>query len=257
MRYLVLFFALACASLSGCGSRNLDTSYAGKARYTYEQGLEAYEDGDYLEAVKRFTQVKNKHAYSKYAALAELRIADSFYAQDKFIEAIDAYRMFMQGRPNHREVPYAMWRIGEANYSQVPSDFILFPPVHEKDQAATKDALRAFQRYLKRFPKHEKSALAKERLLACRGALADHEMYVARYYLGQRRPVSARGRLEGVVRDYDDVPSRWLAAAWLLVGVYVDLEMPAKAVETARLIVTSHPRSDEAEEARVFIAAAR
>ncbi len=107
--------------------------------------------------------------------------------------------MFMQGRPNHREVPYAMWRIGEANYEQIPSDFVLFPPAHEKDQAATKDALRAYERYARRFPKHDKIKSAQKRISECRGALADHEMYVARFYLRQDRPVSARGRLEGLV----------------------------------------------------------
>ncbi len=248
MRSLIL-----AAFLCACAGTPAPTGYSNTARHRYQLGLEALQDGDHLEAVKHLTYVKNKFAYSKYAALAELRIADSYFEQEKFIEAIDSYRLFMQGRPNHREVPFAMIRIAHANFEQRPSNFFLFPPSHEKDQAATRDALTAYRRYLQRFAEGEHAAVAKERVARCRGALADHELYVARFYLNDERPVSARGRLEGLVSGFSDAPEQWAEGAWLLVRVYADLGDKAKATETARTLIAKSPAHDRADDARAWL----
>lgn len=250
-RFAVLALLTALAGpLVGCREQPTDRSYQGTALYRYERGMEAFESGNYLEAVQAFTVVKNRFAYSQYAALAELRIADSFFEQAKYIEAIDGYRTFVQRRPNHAEVPYALFRVGESQFKQRPSDFVLFPPVYEKDLGTTKDALRAYQNFINRFPEDERVEKARAQVLACRETLADYELYVARFYLGQERPKSARGRLEVLLTDFEDVVDRWRDGARLLIDVYRDLEEPEKAKQVARTLIQKQPTSDEAEEAR-------
>lgn len=253
MRRFAVIVSLLC--LTACGAGPADRSYAGTARYRYEQGVEALADDDFIEALKHFTFVKNKFAYSKYAALAELGMANTYFAENKYLLAVDGYRTFIQGRPNHRQVPVAMWRIGESYFAQRPSGFFLFPPPYEKDMAATKDALRALTQYVERFPNHEKVKQAKARIAECRRALASFEMYVARFYLRQERPVSARGRLEVLVKDFRDVADLWASAAYRLIEVYLDLKKPVEAVQTAKLLIELQPKSDEADEARAFLRA--
>lgn len=256
MRTGLVLLAVVTAGLitPGCPDESSDQTYSGSARRNYLQGMEAFEDEDYLEAVRLFTFVKNKYTYSKYAALAELRIADAYFEQDKYAEAIDAYRIFTQSRPNHREVPYAMWRIGQSHYEQIPGDFFIFPPSHEKDQAATKDAVRTLQTYVSRFPDHKNVREAKLHIEKCRQMLADHELYVARFYVRDERPQSARGRLELVVRDYEDLPDRWSQAALLLARVYKQLGMADEARAMATRVVSAHPERPEADDARDFMA---
>lgn len=254
-RMRTLIPTLAICVLTACGGAPVDKSYQGTARYRYQQGVEALEDDDFIESIKHFTFVKNRFSLSMYAALAELGIANTYFAEGKHLQAVDAYRTFIQGRPNHREVPFAMWRIGEAYYEQRPSDFFIFPPPHEKDQAATRDALRALETYVERFPKHEKVKQARQKIGACRRELASFEMYVAKFYLGQGRPRSAMGRLEVLVADFRDVADMWADAAYRLIEVYLDLKEPVKAVATAKLLIEQQPKSDEADEARAFLRA--
>ncbi len=242
--------ALLTAPLVGCTKQPTDRSYQGTARFRYEQGMEAFEGGNYLEAVQQFTVVKNRFAYSQYAALSELRIADSYYEQAKYIESIDAYRTFVQRRPNHGEVPYALFRVAESYFQQRPSDFFLFPPPHEKDLGTTKDALRAYQAYLGRFPSDERVEKAREKVLDCRRTLADYELFVARFYLQQERPVSARGRLEVIFSDFEDVTDRWTDGTRLLIDVYRDLDEEPKARQVAIALIEKQPASAEADEAR-------
>jgi outer membrane protein assembly factor BamD len=248
----------------GCGSAPVEANYADSARAAYDEAMEYFEDEDFLEAVKRLTTVKNKYAYSKYAALAELRIADAYYEQEKWVEAIDAYRTFAQSRPNHGDVPYALWRVGRSYFEQIPSDFFILPPVHERDPAATKDALRALGTFVDRYPDHEQTPDARERILSCRRLLADQELYVARFYMRQDRPVSARGRLEIIVAQYADLPDRWSEAALRLVRVYMEIaatapaaevdELNAKARQMAMRLIQDQPAATESEEARDLLA---
>jgi outer membrane protein assembly factor BamD len=247
---LLLLLPLLAPGLTACTQANTDRTYTGTARYRYERGLEALADGNHLDAIQQFTLVKNRFAYSRYAALAELRTADTYFDQAKHIEAIDAYRTFVQRRPNHPEVPYALYRIGESHFQQRPSDFILFPPTYEKDLGTTKDALRAFETYLQRFPQHDKVPAARERVLEARRTLADYELYVARFYLHDERPASARGRLEVVVRDFEDVADRWRDGARLLIEVLQGLGEDEQARQIAVSLIEKQPASDEADEAR-------
>ena len=246
---LTLLPIIALIASAGCRPA-VDRSYAQTAQYRYERGMEALESGDYLEAVKDFNQVKNKFSYSKFAALAELRVADAYFEQDKQVLAIDAYEAFVQRRPNHAQVPYAMWRIGEAYFKQLPSDFFLLPPPHEKDQGSTRDAIRAIQRFVDRFPDDEHVSQAKARILRCRQSLADHELYVAGFYLKQDRPQSAVGRLETVQRDFADVPDRWRQGCLLLTEAYARLDRPEDAKSAAAALAQKYPESDEAARAR-------
>lgn len=241
---------LAAGPLVGCTKQPTDRSYQGTARFRYEEGVDAFESGNYLEAIQQFTVVKNRFAYSQFAALAELRIADSYFEQAKYIESIDAYRTFVQRRPNHPEVPYALFRVAESYFQQRPSDFFLFPPPFEKDLGTTKDALRAYQAYLTRFPSDERVEKAREMVLECRRTLADYELFVARFYLDQARPVSARGRLEVVFSDFEDVADRWTDGSRLLVDVYRELEDEEKARQVAIALVEKQPASAEADEVR-------
>ena len=240
-------------SAPACHHKRADETYADSAKSAFDEAMEVFDDEDYPEAIKRLTTVKNKYAYSKFAALAELRIADAYYEQDKWIEAIDAYRTFAQSRPNHGDVPYALWRMGRAYYEQIPSDFFILPPVHERDPAASKDALRALEQYVERFPADDHAADARERIVRCRETLADSELYVAHFYLRDDRPVSARGRLERVVAEYADLPDRWSEGALLLAKVYETLGLTAEARQTATRLAETQPSRPEADAARELL----
>ncbi|MEE2757642.1 MAG: outer membrane protein assembly factor BamD [Myxococcota bacterium] len=211
------------SSITACGGGPKPSTYADHARYAYEQGLEALNDANYLEATEFFSSVKTKYPYSQYAALAEVRIGDTYFEQDQFVEAVGAYRTFIRRRPNHAEVGYAMWRIGESFFEQRPSEFFLLPPGYERDRSTTKDAVRAYRAFLLKFPKHKSALAASKKLKTCRENLADFELYVAGFYLRNERIRSAMGRLEDVVLNFDDVPSRWRKASLLLLDAYLTL----------------------------------
>jgi len=207
--------AATLTTLSCAGANLLVRAAPKNAKELYEQSMEDLDDGFYPEALKGFAELKTKYPYTKYAALADVRGADTHFQRGKHLEAVDAYRNFLKFHPNHDQAAYAMLQIGEAYYEQIPGDWFFLPPAAEKDQANTRLAISAYRDSLARFPKHDLTTKARGRLRECRTKLADHELYVANFYLGRDRFEAAAARAEGLLAAYPglghDEEALWIA----------------------------------------------
>ncbi len=206
--FFLLLAPLSCATTGGRAAvKTVDDMYA--------QAVTDLKDGLYPEALDAFETIKARFPYSKYAALSDLRIADVHFERQAYVEAVDAYRNFLKYHPTHSEAPYAMFRIADAYQQQIPGDFFFLPPSAEKDQAQTKLAISAFRDMLARYPTSEYAEKAQDKLNQCRKKLADHEMYVARFYFKREKWMASAVRAEGVLRDYNglglDPEALWIA----------------------------------------------
>src|SRR6266576_3370717 len=170
---LLVGFTVVTALLAvgaGCGGKASSGSvdYSVSAQKNYEKGLKELERQDWVAASKYFGFIKSRFPYSKYAVLAELRLADAEFGAEQYLEAIDSYRLFIKFHPTHEMVAkgYASFKIGESYYKQLPSDFWLFPPGYEKDQSATEDAQNELKAFLDKYPSSQYRDNAKEIIIA-------------------------------------------------------------------------------------------
>ncbi|MCG6944516.1 MAG: outer membrane protein assembly factor BamD [Deltaproteobacteria bacterium] len=162
-----------------------------------EKGMEYFDDEDYHDALKAFTTLKERYPYSRYAILAELKVADAHFYREEYPEAIAAYADFIQLHPTNDAIPYVLYQIGECYYKQLLSE--------DRDQTPTRQAISAFQRLLKEHPSSTYANTAKERIENCRKLLARHELYVANFYFKSKYYEAALGRFEGLLAGYKDV----------------------------------------------------
>jgi|GEM_PF-633497 len=199
---------LCCAAMglgalaSGCGAAAPTLSYGENARRDYDRAMDAFADGDCLTAEPLFQHVVREYGYSRYAALAELRVADCELSQQHYTEAIRRYRSFVRARPTHVHIDYANFQIAVCYYRQIPTDVFLTPPREERDQNPTRSALRVVRRFLRDYTEsvHVEEAHTIER--ECLALLAHHELYVAGFYLTRDRPLATVGRLEHMLAEY-------------------------------------------------------
>lgn len=245
---LVALSALQCAS-----ARILIRPTPTTAQELYDQSMEDLEDGLYPEALKGFSELKSKYPYTKFAALADLRTADTHLRRGKHIEAVDAYRNFLKFHPNHEEAPYAMLQIGEAYFSQIPEDWFFMPPSAEKEQANVKLALTGFQDMVARYPQSKAAETARERIKDCQRKLAEHELYVADFYFSREVFRAAAGRAETILNTYSnlgyDEQALWIAG-W---SRYQTGELE-KAVEHLQRLRAEFPKSGKASAAGDILA---
>ena len=193
----LLFFLLFIGGLTGCGGCLFGEKETETAEDLAEKGMEYFDDEDYFDALKAFTTLKERYPYSRYAILAELKVADAHFHRREYAEAIAAYADFLQLHPKNDAIPYVMYQIGECYYKQLLSE--------DRDQTPTRRAISAFQRLLKEHPNSTYANTAKERIQDCRKLLAQHELYVATFYFKSELYEAALGRFEGLLASYKDV----------------------------------------------------
>lgn len=210
-KFLLLISLAVLAGLSACTGletnlQDTEVSYESTARRNFESGEKAFTDERYNEAIKFFEHVKNQFPYSKYAVLAELRIADAHFEREKWLEAADTYRLFVRFHPRHEQVSHAIWRIAVSYNEEMKKGFFLLPASHETDLSATEDAIRAFDDYLRRYPAGEHHEEARELRTQARTRLAEHDMYAAGFYLQREKWQGALWRYEHVAAAFADTP---------------------------------------------------
>src|SRR5688572_8020391 len=183
----LLCLAFTTVAATGCEKPEARTalSYTADAKRAYDEAMAEFKAHNWIESQALFREVKRKYHYSKYAKLAELRIADADFEQEKFAEAIRGYRQFVHDhRSDPEEVGYARSRIAEAQYKQISESFLL-PTADERDQAVILDAFKELKGYVHDYPNAKESAKIKELLAEVTARLMRHELYVARFYLAR------------------------------------------------------------------------
>jgi outer membrane protein assembly factor BamD len=208
-RRIVAAVALAAVTaLGGCdfdifgsGASRATLTYTEDARAAYNEAMQSFRGRDWEDARALFTEVKRLFAFSRYARLAELRLADIDFEQEKYTDAIAGYREFVQNHRNDDDVEYAKYRLVKALYLDI-DDTILLPPQEERDQATALEAYRELKSFLREFPRSRYRIDARYMLEVVTGRLVRHELYVARYYLGVDRFEAAVARCDYAVKNY-------------------------------------------------------
>lgn len=195
---------LALAALVGCasGPELSATSYGDNARLAYVQALEQFYDDDCFEAEPMLRNVRREFPYSRFAALADLRVADCAMKEGRYAEAIEGYNQFVRYRPSHPEIPYARFMAAVANFQQIPSEWLLSPPAYERDQHYAHESLRLLRRFILDFPGDPLVPRAQRMAEDAVRLLAAHELYVASFYLDREHPRAAAGRLNTLLRSF-------------------------------------------------------
>ncbi len=248
--------ALGCVSLSGCGSSQAEPvtaqRYQENARRAYREALRELKDHDYEDAQAQFEAVKRDYAYTRYARLAELRLADVAFEQETYPEAVTAYRTFVHEHPHDPEVSYARFRICDALFQQT-GNTIMLPPEEERDLAVLHDAFNDMQSFVQELPNHQKIPEVSYMLEVVTGVLARHELYVARFYLGRGEFQAAAARCRYSLDNYPD--SGLQPEALVLLGeTYLKMKRHDEARQAFTKVLDEYPASAFAEVSKNFLA---
>ena len=235
--------ALAASLVLGaCAKKAPAVKYDSQAEQEYVAGVTALDNRDFPDAQKILERVRTKYPYSKYGALAELRLADLRYEQGKFIEAADAYQGFVKIHPSSPQVDYAAYRAAMSRWADAPTEFFLFPPVHERDLAQISKAADGLAFFVEKFPDSRYAPDAREKLARARDILADLDWYVFEFYKQREKWQGAAFRLERLMKDFPG-SGREPEALWQLADMYVRLSERFKAQKTLQTLIVKYPTS--------------
>jgi outer membrane protein assembly factor BamD len=250
----VAVLTLALVSTGCAGSERPAESplhYTENAKRAYEQALTEYFDRDWEDAVPLFEDVKRRYAYSRYARLAQLRIADASYEQENYPEAVTAYRGFVHDYPNDPEIVYARYKITKSLFNQ-RTDTLLLPPLEERDLVTVDEAYQAIRAFIQDYPAYKKRPELDYMYEVVAGLLARHDLYVARFYLREDNFKAAVARVEHALKS---IPSSGLEpeALVLLGETYLKMHEHQHARDAFARVLREYPDSAFVVPARAFL----
>jgi len=246
------FFALASEACAPAAKpAKTAEQYQEEARVAYDHAVEAYLDEDWEVAVRELSDIRRNFSYTRYARLAELRLADASFRQEKYAEATAAYRSFTRDYPSDPDVPYARYRIVRAQFLQSDSS-VFQPPLEERDLAAVRGAYTSLLSFLIDYPDYQRRVELDYMLQVVTGVLVRHELYVARFYLKRDEYAPAIERVSYALSHYNG--SGLEAEAVTLMGeTYLKMRDRAKASAAFQRVLNDYPDSPFAVPATEFL----
>ncbi len=207
---ILLFLIILTAACSG--SRPTPEQNAEKLFQSAERLLER---GLWEDAVTAWEQVRDAYYTPELSMLAELKIAETYYLAERYPEAATSYSEFLRRYPNDFRSSAVSFRLGQSYYRQILS--------RDRDQTNTRNALNTFEDFLRKYPNDPNATQAEQFALRARTRLADHEVYVGRFYLQRKQYQPAIQRLESILTQFPDYYYRdeaffFLGRAYLAAG---------------------------------------
>ncbi len=191
--------------MTGCAW--LESEEEKTAEELIQDGVADFKDGNYQDAIESFERLRDWYPFSKYAILAELKIADAYYNNESYEDAILAYEEFEQLHPRNEAVPYVIYRTGRSYFNQI--DTI------DRDQSNAVHALETYRRLVQQYPDDAYAAMAGSDMVSCYKSLSGHEFYVGIFYYKNMKYKAAKKRFEAVIENYPDVGYHYEALTYL------------------------------------------
>ena len=162
----------------------------------YEEGQKALAKEHYKETIEKFEKLIDWYPFDARVTEVELKIADAYFALEKYKLAVFEYEEFEKMHPANKKIPYVIFKTGLCHFNQI--DTI------DRDPSHAKKALKTFNKYLELYPNAKEKEKVDKKRTKCRENIAGHEMYVGKFYFKSKHYKSALSRFKGVLKNYSD-----------------------------------------------------
>ncbi len=251
-----LGLALTLVTGFGCSKKTADFEDVKPADELYAEGLAKLEGRkilglftliNYDSAIESFQAIIDNYPYSEFEQKAQLKIADAYFDDDRYEEALAYYQDFADLHPQHPRVAYALLRAAQCHFNQIGSI--------EHDQSATFEATAALEKLIREHPYAEETRKGEEMMVTLRTRLALNMLHIADFYLERTHWQSAAARYRRVLDEY---PGLGLdARALYRLGVCLEnMRREDEALRLYHVVVENYSGSPSAKRARARIARA-
>ncbi len=243
MTHRFLPLLLVILLLAACSGK--ETIPRHSAEQYFQEGERFFEAKLYEDAIASWEKVRDTYYSPELNMLAELKIAEAYFYAERYEEAALAYADFLKQHPNDDRTPDIMYRLGISYYRQILSA--------DRDQTSTENAKRVFEDLIQRFPDDKNAEEVGYLIQRCRNRLAEHEVYVGRFYLRTDKYSSAINRLETMLTSYPNYYYRD-EAYYYLGRAYLKTGEKDKAKTAFNKLFEEFPGSDYIIEAQEILA---
>jgi outer membrane protein assembly factor BamD len=164
------------------------------AAAVFKEAEESMRTEAFEKARKGYQQIQEKSPDKSYDADLMLRIADTYFGEEKYSEAQVEYQAFLNYHPVHKDAAYAQYQIAMCSYKDLTTI--------DRDPAPAHTVIKEMRRLLEKYPKSGYEEQAKKYIAICTDWIAEYELYVARFYYKKGSYQAAKGRCETLLKNY-------------------------------------------------------
>ena len=224
---LIIVLNVSCSKdkkkISAINEKNLDT----QVLEAYKEGMKNLDEGYVLFAAKKFNEVEILYPQSEWAPKSSIMAAYAYYSKDYYDDAISELKRFVRVYPNYKDIDYVYYLLAISYYEQIVDE--------KKDLQSIVNAKENFKIVQNKFPKSEYALDASFKIDLIDDILAAKQMYIGRYYFGQKKWIAAINRFRAVIDDYERTIYTE-EALHRLVEIYYTLGLTDEAEKYAKLL---------------------
>lgn len=184
-------------TLSGCAATTnaLPPGTADADKFLFDRGSASARERKWLDAREYFRNLVDNYPQSAYRPDAKLALGDTYVSEgttESLLLGANEFREFLTFYPTHLRADYAQMQLARSFTEQM-----LGP---ERDQSATKDAIREVEIFLQRFPNSKLMPEARRLEREARDRLSESSYRVGYFYYRNRYYAGAIDRFRDVLK---------------------------------------------------------
>ncbi len=201
----------------------------------YEEAVQAYEQGQYFYASKKFLEAETVLPKVEFSAKASLMSSYCLYLINFYNESEEGLQQFIRKYPANKNIPYAHYLLIIISYEQILDESKDILPL-----LTSKEKIKIF---LEKFPDTEYVLDLKFKLDLIDNQLAAKELYIAKYYIETKKWIPAINRLKTIVKEYDETIFVE-EALHRLVEIYYRVGLEEEAKSAAKILGYNYNSSE-------------
>ena len=190
---IVLVAAVTCAA---CGSTRsqIPPGTAEADKFLFTRAEEEFKERNWLRAREYYRQIVDNYPQSPFRPDAKLGVGDTFIGEDtteSLILAENEFREFLTFYPTSPRADYAQLRLSVAYAEQMLAA--------DRDQSATRDAIKELQVFLERYPNSKLMPEARKLMRDAKDRLSESSYRIGYTYYRMKWYVGAIDRFKEVL----------------------------------------------------------
>jgi len=227
---IILFLAVSVFVIACAGKEVREAALEPAVAFQKAEDLMGH--GNYEEARKVLEGIRSVDASQQYSTLARLRIADTYFDEELFEEAVMEYESFLDTYPAGKYASYAQYKLAMSFFRQIKTADISY--------SVAQRALREFEKLRKNYPRNPYMEVTDERIKACQRLLAEYEFYVGSFYFKKGSYEAAARRFDGLLKNYPDSVQEAETLYYLGLS-YKNLGKKEQAIDTLSALIGKFP----------------
>ena len=226
-----LLIAVLVLTIAGCAQKTtaLAPGTVDADKFLFDRGSESAKERKWLDAREYFRNLVDNYPQSPYRPDAKLALGDTYLNEDtteSLLLGANEFREFLTFYPTHSRADYSQLQLARTFTEQM-----LAP---ERDQTATKDAIREIEIFLQRFPNSPLMPEARKLEREARDRLSEAGYRVGFFYYRARYYAGAIDRFKEVLKTDPTYTNRDAVYYHLAESLYrQSLELEKQKLTTA------------------------